>query len=36
VKCWGNSWMYGLGHGDTMERGDTDESMGDNLPIIEL
>ncbi|MCY1056499.1 DUF4215 domain-containing protein [Nannocystis sp. SCPEA4] len=36
LKCWGNSWMYGLGYGDTMDRGDTDESMGDNLPFIEL
>ncbi|MDC0673404.1 DUF4215 domain-containing protein [Nannocystis radixulma] len=36
LKCWGSGTLAGLGYGDTMTRGDTDESMGDNLPFIEL
>lgn len=36
VKCWGNNDDGALGLGDTMDRGDTDESMGDNLPVLPL
>ena len=36
VKCWGLGEYGALGLGDTMDRGDTDESMGDNLPALPL
>lgn len=36
VKCWGHN-MYGqLGLGDTSDRGDDGDEMGDNLPAVEL
>lgn len=36
LKCWGSGTLAGLGYGDTLTRGTDDESMGDNLPFIDL
>jgi alpha-tubulin suppressor-like RCC1 family protein len=36
VKCWGYNIVGQLGLGDTNDRGDTANEMGDNLPIIPL
>jgi alpha-tubulin suppressor-like RCC1 family protein len=36
VKCWGSNGSGTLGQGDTSERGDNPEEMGDNLPSIDL
>ena len=37
VKCWGDSWSAGtLGLGDTDDRGDDPNEMGDNLPHMDL
>ncbi|MEQ1876897.1 MAG: hypothetical protein ABL958_09645 [Bdellovibrionia bacterium] len=35
VKCWGNG-SSGLGYGDTNNRGDNPNEMGDNLPFVDL
>ena len=37
VKCWGaNSVFTNLGLGDTLNRGDAPNEMGDNLPAVDL
>ena len=36
VKCWGLNAAGGCGLGDTMRRGATAASMGDNLPYVDL
>jgi hypothetical protein len=36
VKCWGKNESGELGLGDSKNRGDTPESMGDNLPFVDL
>lgn len=36
LKCWGSNAIGQLGQGDKTIRGDTPESMGDNLPTIDL
>ena len=36
VKCWGSNGSGTLGQGDTSERGDNPEEMGNNLPSIDL
>ncbi len=36
VKCWGNNEAGQLGLGDTMTRGVEPDTMGDNLPSVEL
>eukprot|EP01083_Nonionella_stella_P079351 217658_1 len=36
VKCWGLNGYGQLGYGDTNNRGDASDEMGDNLPEIEL
>jgi alpha-tubulin suppressor-like RCC1 family protein len=36
VKCWGSNVAGGLGLGDTMNRGDQPDQMGDNLPPVDL
>ncbi|XRB15687.1 EGF-like domain-containing protein [Pseudoscourfieldia marina] len=37
VKCWGSNWLSGaLGYGDTTNRGDMPNQMGDNLPYVDL
>jgi alpha-tubulin suppressor-like RCC1 family protein len=35
-KCWGNNYYGQLGLGDTNNRGDEPNEMGDNLPVIGL
>jgi len=36
VKCWGDNTYGQLGQGDTANRGDDPNEMGDNLPAIDL
>ena len=36
VKCWGSNKYGNLGLGDTQNRGDGPNEMGDNLPAIDL
>ena len=36
VKCWGNNIDGQLGYGDTNNRGDGSNEMGDNLPVVDL
>jgi E3 ubiquitin-protein ligase HERC3 len=36
VKCWGRNYFGQLGQGDTNDRGDGADEMGDNLPAIDL
>lgn len=36
VKCWGNNNHGQLGLGDTRDRGDEPNEMGDNLPAVSL
>ncbi|MGE3974493.1 MAG: RCC1 domain-containing protein [Bdellovibrionales bacterium] len=36
IKCWGNNNGGQLGLGDTQNRGDTAEEMGDALPFVNL
>lgn len=36
VKCWGKNGYYQLGYGDTTVRGSTIDTMGDNLPFVNL
>jgi cysteine-rich repeat protein len=36
VKCWGYNTQGELGLGDTLNRGDAPNEMGDNLPAVDL
>jgi E3 ubiquitin-protein ligase HERC3 len=36
VKCWGNGGYGELGQGDQLSRGHSAETMGDNLPAVNL
>ena len=36
VRCWGQNNYGQLGHGDTTQRGDNPNEMGDNLPDTNL
>ena len=36
VKCWGRNTYGQLGYGDTNDRGDEANEMGDNLPTVDL
>jgi len=36
VKCWGANGDGQLGVGDTVDRGDKPNQMGDNLPVVQL
>ena len=34
IKCWGENGNYQLSNGDTYDRGDSANEMGDNLPYV--
>jgi len=36
IKCWGNNQYGQLGVGDTQNRGDAPNEMGENLPYVDL
>jgi alpha-tubulin suppressor-like RCC1 family protein len=36
TKCWGANWVGQLGLGDTVNRGDVPNQMGDNLPAVDF
>ena len=36
VKCWGSNWYGQLGLGDTENRGDASNQMGNKLPVVNL
>ena len=36
AKCWGQGFFGQLGYGDTINRGDNADEMGDELPAIDL
>ena len=36
VKCWGSGNSGRLGYGDTNNRGDGPNEMGNNLPVVDL
>ncbi|XRB08750.1 EGF-like domain-containing protein [Pycnococcus provasolii] len=36
AKCWGNNGNGQLGYGDTIQRGDLPNTMGDNLPYVDV
>ncbi len=36
IKCWGYNNYGQLGYGDTNNRGDVSNEMGDNLPVVDL
>eukprot|EP01083_Nonionella_stella_P203961 743850_1 len=36
TKCWGSNGFGQLGYGDTIQRGGTPDSMGDNLPFVNV
>lgn len=36
IKCWGYNYLGSLGLGDTDDRGDQPNEMGDNLPVVDL
>ncbi|MGH7752526.1 MAG: hypothetical protein ACREN5_06895, partial [Gemmatimonadales bacterium] len=36
LKCWGLNQVGALGLGDTINRGDGPNEMGDNLPVVDL
>ena len=36
VKCWGSGHFGRLGSGNTQDRGDGANEMGDNLPVVDL
>ena len=36
LKSFGQNWAGHLGYGDTENRGDDSDEMGDNLPVVDL
>lgn len=36
IKCWGQNYNGQLGYEDLLNRGDTPETMGENLPFVDL
>jgi len=36
IKCWGNGGDGRLGYGDTNDRGDSANEMGDYLPFVDI